>query len=227
MADLIKIVGKGDYGFQPYPSYYNVFNPLLKTPSPEKAKQHFVHNFVGSDYRHDIWQFVNSSGGASATMSDTIDGGLILEAGPNSNNFGYLDYSTVFRHFDFLNSVCYFTNDRVAGTRTWYGISATGSGLQQNSIVYNHGENRTFIELFTASSTSTTTATSTPIDTVRRLIKLELTPSKGEMSMNGVISATNTNNLPTVRMSPQWLIQNRGGGSGKISHSTYFEAYNI
>jgi len=229
MTDLVRVVGKEDFGFQPYPSYYNVFNPLLKTNfAGVSAKQHFVYNFVGAALRTDIWRTRDLAGGPGEfQMVDAIDEGFeVIADGIGGRSI--IDFNTI-NHYNQLNSYVegiIRAIDSVGSSHQTCGFfdcQASNNPEGFDSACFANPDAAAFFELRTRDTSNNFTNTTVVNDTNWHRFNIELQSTNVKLSIEGTLGATSTTELPNVSLSPFMMIRsNSGQRTGRIR---YIEAY--
>ena len=204
-----------------FPSVYEMTNPLTTV-----RKQHFWEYFSG-DSLNARWTFADYSSTGSGAMSDSVDGGYIVTTGSATNARSGITFNDI-RPFNYnssvmiavvrRNSVASFINSGLSSTKD---IAASLT----DSVLYENDTSDTYINLMTTRTSTTTTATDVAIHTNYTAVKIETKASSVEMTLDGVLKATSTTNLPTAALQPNFMMLRRASGTanGNIS---YMECYN-
>ncbi len=232
MADLIEFAGKEDFGFKPYPSYYNVFNPLLRANfAGVPAKQHFVYNFVGAALRTDIWlsELVTGTGGSGA-MFDGIDEGFEIIANNNGGTIWGINFNSI-RHYD-ADGGCVFiiVCKSVDVSATQHFGLAFDHELRDNfdphfGIKTRGGETYRLFSRGTANGEVDTAQSGN--ESVFRRFEGEVKINSIELKIDGILKATNATaaEQPTGKLQPVFHVT-RWNSNNRSARIRYYEAYN-
>ncbi len=229
MTDIVKSASEQVFGFQPYPSYYNVFNHLLKTNilSPI-AKQHFVETFSGQLINPEIWTQIDQTGTGSNAMADEIDEGHAVISGANDDDRTLMDFNDI-RHYEETGCVLEAVIRRTeTASEASVGFKNTTSlyGSLRQYVSYQDNSEFTKKRWGSGSSNGASfTLSSIDEDTTWTRVKFILAPSVGEMFINGSLEVTKTSILPSVPLQPFYRSQTLTAAT-KECRLRYLEVYN-
>ena len=171
------------------------------------------------------WTTNNVTGTGSVSMSDSVDGGLTITAGLGGADMTAIDFNDK-RQFSPTASTCIVIGKTTASKQGGWGmINTVSSGIHGIKTVIN-SVNTDPVRLYTSDGTeSAQTATSFLCSTAQasfNTYQMLLASSNAYLSINGVLQATKSNNMPTLSMQPFAYVRLSGG----ITHINYMEAYN-
>lgn len=227
-----------------FDSVYEMFKPLTSV-----RKQHFWEWFSGESLDSKRWGVIKNGNGTAAP-TDSIDGGLLLNAPAESNNaiaIGFNADSTnnvnpmAVRPFSHTGSVVIIVakfdppTDYTGGDGSWIGFANElnfSAGGNNTLMVGVKGNESTFMLQTTNGSGSQTRRWQSPMvtaDTNYHVWKLENfmdgATQKARMYMDGTLIYTSTDTLPAGQMGI--LASAVGDGSNVAqTHIRYIEAYN-
>lgn len=187
-------------------------------------RQRFVSTFSGA-LLNQRWTSTILGGSGTNTMSDEVDGGLVMATGGASDNRQEIDFNGI-RPIDETNSVV-ITIWKTTPTVD----NETEVGLIDNSFarIAVVGINQTIANFFlrTADFTSSRAVSSIPKDTNFHTHKIDCGSADIKLTIDGVLQITKTTNRPDVRLQPWAFVHTDPGASGvKTLNMLYFEAYN-
>jgi len=201
-------------------SVYEILDPVNTL-----RKQRFWDWFDGSDLGS-WWTENNSSGVGTFAMVDAVDEGFSVLTGASAGNDSQIFFNDK-RHYDFANSVLITVSRAVTTTGiSWVPMLVDNATTFTHRIIMRIDSTKTFYDINTRGGGGATVVdTTVPIDTTFRVNKVELFSAKGEFSIDGVLGATSTSNLPSVKLQPmvRMFAREAGGKEGRIR---YLEAYN-
>jgi len=207
------------YRFErPFASLYEAFNPLTTI-----NKQHFIEWFSG-DALDTIWTKTDITGTGAFAMVDAVDEGFSIKSGANSSDRSGIEFNNKRQYSE---TGCVF----IAIVRAVDSVSRSVTAGMAEVINLADAAMRVRIdpgnkyELVTRSSTTNSTDTSVDDDQVFHVHKLEAFSAKVELSMEGVIEATNTTSLPDVPLQPFMYTQTQTTAV-KEGRIRYMECYN-
>ena len=203
------------------------------------AKQRFVETFSGDALDTNRW---SSHGSGSATMSDTVNGGLLLTS--PTNGAQHLDFSPSdagkIRPFSQTGAVMIVTSKMVQaqytnqsnGFKTNYYTEAGKYVIMaiQGQTNGNSSDNKIMLKSNNPSTSVDTSIASSAIHDWHTY-KLELLSSSSTLSVDGALSSTGfaTGNCnPDNRCQPHLTLQTAEGtiSGGAKANYTYCEVYN-
>ena len=171
------------------------------------------------------WRQNSITGTGTYAMADSIDGGFVLTAGAGGSDLASIDFNDI-RQFSPTASTCVVVAKSTASKQSSWGmINTVSSGIHGIKTVIN-STNTDPVRLYTSDGTeSAQTATSFLCSTAQasfNTYQMLLASSNAYLSINGVLQATKSNNMPTLSMQPFAYVRLSGG----ITHINYMEAYN-
>ena len=222
------IINPFRFGVAPAPEFaslYESFNPLTTI-----NKQHVVEWFSGKAL-DSIWQYNNLLNSPEAGMADDIDGGYKIVTGSNSLDKGSLGNNGII-HYSEIASVMIFNARHVSSGSIQTGIgfnsSTTANPIVGNDLAFIADDtNTTFIQLQTHDRTNTTQV-NTDVSSNRTILtnyKVECFSAKVEATIDGILKATSTTDLPIGGMGLMFLLRTRTSVA-KEARITYWEALN-
>jgi hypothetical protein len=192
------------------------------------AKQRFVETFSGDALDTDRWSTA-VVGDGTVTMSDSVDGGIVLNSGSNAVN------QTTSIAFDgkrpFSATGCMFlcvaklngTTDQV----TYIGMSNGATGVSGHNMTYQKGlSGSTWLATTYDGSTWAEANSTVTVDTSAHLFQIEGSASSTTFSIDGVVTNVIDSGTPTAALSPNLQIQNRNSSTARSLNSSYMECYN-
>tara|TARA_R110002020_G_scaffold1968_2_gene8990 strand:- start:680 stop:2194 length:1515 start_codon:yes stop_codon:yes gene_type:complete len=207
------------------------------------AKQRVVENFTGDALDTDRWKMLFSTGTGTATMSDSIDGGLIVSTTAGANHDVGVSFNTTttwdslnIRNFAHNSSVYIdvFKQNGVSSAHKvivhGMGERIRGDGAGNNASLWGSGVNMNtnyFMSRTCASNGSQSdTASDVAYDQNWHNYKIENKSASVEYTLDGVLKTNNTTttNLPASRMAP--LNGAQANGSVSSYSIRYVECYN-
>jgi len=228
MADLVVLppqsISHAD--FSRYNNLDQVFYPI-HIPFPER-KTHFIEWFSGQDI-DTIWTKADVAGTNTFQMVDEINEGFEIITGSTAENRASIWFNGI-KHYKEQGSKSIFTIRRVTSTEIGLvvglsSIADVGGSGNDRAVTFN--QQTGFFQFNThTGSTSTLVNSSIALDEVFHHFELEVTPSTGTMTMEGVLEATSTTTLPNDPVAPSFFVRNYTGGSTRTGRIRYFEAYN-
>tara|TARA_R110000824_G_scaffold400317_2_gene607573 strand:- start:642 stop:1259 length:618 start_codon:yes stop_codon:yes gene_type:complete len=189
------------------------------------AKQRFVENFSGSALDTDRW---NLSGGGTAVMQNSVDGGLLIQSTTGSNNKTSINFNNINQY---SHTGCVLIAVARQSNTTWYtgnvGMSNTAVNFATDIAEFEtNNPFNTYVKARSAdASTASATDTVMQSDQTWKNMKMELTSSNILYTSNGVLDVTKTTNRPTASLQPEVGAQQ---GSSKVGDQQirYMECYN-
>ena len=185
---------------------------------------HVVEWFSGNDRDTDRW---NLTGGGTAVMQDSVDGGILVQSTAAANNKTSLNFND--KHHYAHNGSILIAVARQSNTTFYTGSIGLSDETVDNGTdlaLFEMNELNTFIkarsaDASTASSTDTTVAT----DTTWHSMKIELASGNIFYDIDGVEEVDKTTNRPTIKLQPIVFAQEGGGKVGDIQ-CRFMEVYN-
>jgi len=153
------------------------------------------------------WRTNKTTGNTgTATMNDTVDGGLKIYAGNSGADMTAIDFNDK-RQFSPTASTCIVIGKTTASKQGGWGmLNTVSSGIHGIKTVVN-SVNTDPVRLYTSdgSTESAQTSTSFLCSTAQasfNTYQMLLASSNAYLSINGVLEATKSNNMPTLSMQP-------------------------
>ena len=212
---------------QTFDSVYESTNPLTTL-----AGQRMVEWFTGNSLNTDRWTETDIAGAGTVAMSDSIDGGLSITTATGSSDMQGINFNDKRQYGSTPsvsgNSGCIGIVQKVAtSTKIWCGLKNSGKVDSENwTALYGDGQDGTYKSLTTGGPTGQSTATSSVAnDTAWTLFKIKTTPSFINLTINGVLEISKTDDInATVSWQPIFQVKAAatGGKEGKIR---YMEAW--
>ncbi len=201
-------------------------------PQTTVMKQRFVENFLGKlGGVNERWNLLEETGTPFMDLSTQINRGIFMIL--NTPDFrGVINFNNI-RQFNEDGSVIIVNGSRitVADELQWiFGLINTNGAIEAGGSGFAAGANdsdNTFKRLTSSDGTGITGVdTSIAIDDdVQTTWKLELQASNLLLSLDGVLEAEKTDELPTDKLQPAMQGRSRGFGT-KTCYFGYCEAYN-
>jgi len=188
--------------------------------------QRVVENFVGS-VLNERWQTNNVQGTNTFQMADVIDGGFEIITGTTTNDDGSINFNNK-RQYDFNASIIIFVMKQITATsyRCQAGFTDSNNLPSGDSAYIDNNTDFTNYRLLTFNNGSgTATSLGVALDQLEHSFKVETKVSSVEGSMDGVLKATNTTNLPDEKMQPGFEVITLAAAA-KTGRIRYLEAYN-
>ena len=199
------------------------FKFTLVTQQP-RVKQRFVEWFSGKSLPS-YWNTDNITGTGTVSMADSVDGGLTITAGSGGADMTAIEFNNK-TQFSPNASTCIVVGKTTASKQGGWGmLNDVSAGTHGIKTVIN-STNTDPVRLYTADgSESAQTASSFICSSAQasfNLYKMWIESSNAYLSINGVLEATKSNNMPTSAMQPFAYVRLSSG----ITHIRYLEAYN-
>lgn len=205
-----------------FPSMYESFNELTVL-----NKQHFVEWFSGA-ILDSIWNITFEDGVAVPAMADEIDGGFQITTSTAIFNAMKINFNNR-RHYNFQGCVCIAVakTDSVVTSEIHTGFVDDLNVANRQIAIINNGSSFTNLTMRTADASALTDLQGdVPRNLVFNLMKIELTPTACEWSVNDIIQTDKTTTLPTVKLQPYFRLGKGNTADIKTGNWRYYEAYN-
>ena len=202
-----------------FPSVYEIFNPLTTV-----AKSHFWDWFDGNDVKN-MWTKKDVQGTGTFAMVDGIDEGYSVTTSAATSDRSGLSFNNI-RHYNKTGSVIIIVAKRntVGLLRSGFRNVLDTTTIQLAQVQCN--DTSTFKELITGDTSLTVTATDIAVDASFHAYKIELSSTDCQLTIDGVLKATNTTNLPTLDQQPNPIWVQEIGTGAVEARVRYCEAYN-
>ena len=211
-----------------YGSVYEITNPLTRV-----AKQHMVTWFTGSSYLPSEWTFRNVAGTGSQGTSDLIDGGFQIKSATGSGQQSKIDCDNIRQYSNTGSSVTWIHKPAFKDSGViWFsgfGYEKTHnewSQINNQAICFADADNSVFDLRTEDSSSNTDVASNSPVSVGFHAENIELKPSSCDMSIDGVLEAVATTNLPTTKLQPYFSSANRTSTANSWHYVLMCEAFN-
>lgn len=189
--------------------------------------QRMNDNFDG-DTINERWSVNTIAGSNTEQMSDGVDQGFEIITDTTSVNRSSISFNAI-RHYEETGCKVIHVSQAVSTTSIGVqgGLSNTEPDVGDDSIIVGvetafDGSN---FMLKTERSTNTIVSLGVAIDANFHTFEAELRASSGLGSIDGVLSAVSTTNLPTSPLQPIWEVITRTTAS-RTGRIRYMEAYN-
>ena len=208
-------------------------NPALAedaaNPNAVVARARFVWDFTSirqnSEY---IWTTSYNVGSGSTSIS-TTGGVLVSAASGSSTNKWQIDMGAGVGMFDPAGCTMIavyqkLVNDNACSADVYLTPDATASDPAQHILILDEGAN---VKLQIQNSGWNLTDTGLPSSNSTLAAKIDCGGSAVKLSINGILRATSTSNIPTSGCNPMFRV--RGRGQNTNSHQmrvNYCEVYN-
>lgn len=186
-------------------------------------KQKIVERFSG-DALDERWRKGASTGSHDGFMDDVIDGGYFIKSQDSlASALAFIDFNNI-RQYNFQDSIVIGVTKARASSLLLMGFH---NNLFSNSVRLQFSASSSFMFIRSHDgTTSSDTNTDLVPDTNEHLGKIETSSANAKLTIDGVLKATHTTNLPNAKMQP--LV---GGGADTtgIDRGTnvrYLEAFN-
>lgn len=194
-------------------------------PLTTVMKQRVVENFDG-DTLNERWQTNNVLGTNTFQMADVIDGGFEIITGTSANDDGSISFNDK-RQYNFNASVIIFVMQQItaASYRCQAGFTDSNNLPSGDSAYIDNNTSFTNYRLLTFNGGGTAANLSVALDQLLHSFKVETKASSVDGFIDGVLDATNTTNLPDIKMQPVFQVKTLTTAS-KTGRCSYLEAYN-
>lgn len=188
-------------------------------------KQRVVENFDG-DSLNERWRFRDIVGTGSGAMSDTVDGGYEITTGTNGGDTSGIDFNDIRQYSNVASiMIAEWSADNITSGLAESGLHNVLSA--GNFITARLDETVAFYYLRTHDgSVGTNTFTDIADDTAFHNHKLEKTSSNATLTLDGVLKATKTDRLPTVKLQPAFRRQTTTASTARKMKIRFAEAFN-
>ena len=204
-----------------FASVYEILTPLTTV-----KKQWFVEWFSGSVLKA-YWTKNNVQGTNTFQMADVVDGGFEIITGASANDDGSISFNDK-RQYDFNASVIIFVMQQItaAAYRCLAGFADSNNLPSGDSAYIDNNTSFTNYRLLTFRlGSGTASSLGVAIDQLLHSFKVETKAASVVGSIDGVIGATNTTNLPDVKLQPAFEEKTLTTAS-KTGRIRYLEAFN-
>lgn len=205
-----------------FSSVYEMTNPLTTV-----RKQHFWDWFSG-DSPKTLWTS-NVTGSSTATMADSVNGGLLLTTGAAAGNRIELTFGNTGKFIAHDGSVSIGTmtlnNTSDISSRVGMISGVLIADLSHAWLGVDISVSSTHFFLGTFATGANDTATTVTLDTNQHVFKVENNGSSTIGTIDGLSAATNTTQLPDSNMEPHLSTQAKIA-SARTANFGYYEAYN-
>lgn len=204
-----------------FASVYEMFDPLTTV-----RKQRFWDWFSGNAVRN-IWT-ANATGASTATIDDTVGGGLLLTTGSTNGNRLELTFGDI-KPFSHTGSVALgimklSTTSSIA-SRIGFISGLLVGDTSHSWITFDTALSATNYVFSTLDTSVSDTTGSVAADTNPHSFKIENTGSNSKSYIDGVLDVTKTTSLPDEQMEPHLSTQAKSAAS-RTGNFRYYEAYN-
>jgi len=206
-------------------TFSNVYE-MLNPPSVIR-KTHFWDWFDGS-VLNDRWTETTLGGTPTFTMFDDVGEGFEILAKTSAGHTGAINFNDI-RHYSHTATM-FIGVHRVLSTVDMEGLvgGVDAKNFSATSVTIagmRSVDSTDFFLIFTNDgAASSNTVSSVSLDTIFHTHQIECTSSNNQYSIDGVLEATKTTNLPDTKMQPTYIVTTRTTAS-KIGHLRYFEVY--
>ena len=186
-------------------------------------KQHFIEWFSGKQ----LPSYWTTDGAGTFGMSDSVDGGYqFTESGGGANTAIYFNNKRQYAH----NGSVFIYVVKPIVTAGYYVFAGCGTdaniGSFLNKAFYDNAAVLTYKRLRTSDgSTVQNTDTDVATNSNWTNVKIETKSASVELTIDGVLKATNSTNIPTVKLQPV-IAHGASAVSGRGVQVRYCEAYN-
>jgi len=197
-------------------------------------KQHFIEWFSGKQIPS-YW-YLSQVGGSGSTFvgKDEVDGGMVMISGTGANNNSWWGFNAKnqYAHDGFVQ-IAVWRLDPTSNGHTYNnaqcGMSAQTNDTGANSVGWTIRKTQTYIDFRTKNGSSATDGfinTTTPVDNNFHHTKIQAnSASSYDFSVDNVLSANRTTNLPQGAMSPFVKCDDSGQVPSALG-IRYMECYN-
>jgi len=204
--------------------FENVYEMI--TPPATQKKSWFVDWFDGDDLKA-WWTKSDVVGTGTFAMDDAVDEGFKVTTGSSLNDHSGIN----------LNNIHHYANDGAISISVWKADTTVNilvfTGLMDSisstttdaAVARADSVNSNFFLRTADASTASNSDTSIALDANFHKHELELLSASALHKMDGILEVTKTNNLPTIKLQPQFNIFARGTGT-KAGNIRFLEAYN-
>ena len=229
-TDTVKelILNYGDWAETNQPS--GSIGELLNDYSSVR-NQHFWYFFSGSNFSNYAsrgWTYTDVTGVGTGGMVNAVNGGFSITTGGGANRESNISFNDK-RQYSPTGSVVIWVAKATAtsGSDVHLGFSndATSASYQTSDHQANweiDGGTQYLLTTGGSGATSTPIASGTAMGSDFRVGKIVCGATTISLSIDGVLEATNSANLPSEIMQPKFSVY----GNAKTGSVTYCEAYN-
>ena len=202
----------------------------VANPQAVIARQRFVENFSGQELNADIWTTSYNVGAGSNPTPELGGGGvLISSASGGTGNKWQIDFGAGVGMYDPAGCTMIavyqkVVNDTASSSDVFLTSDATASDPAQHILIFDEGSG---VKLQLQNSGSNLTDTGLPSGNPNLAVKIDCSSSAVNLSINGILRATSTSNIPTSGCNPMFRVRGRGVNSNEHQmRVTYCEVYN-
>ena len=214
-------------------------------PLTTVMKQRFVDNFSGDDIDSDRWGkgYQDSNAGTyDISMNDAVDGGLRCTSNTGTNHGVYIGFvpnasavvTQSVRQYAHNGSVIIWgqrwntISSEINSSNAGFMEQGRTDAASVNMSVCRFSSGSSFFQHRVANGggSQTDTASTVSTDTSLHTHKIELTSTNSQYTIDGVLEATITTNLPAAKFAPCFGLQNGATGTSSEFDLLYVECYN-
>ena len=188
--------------------------------------QRVVENFSGDALNTDRWTLGGTST-PTATMEDTVDGGIKVSTSGTINHWSALTFNNIHPFSASGVTIIWVSQRDTGNAKARHGLThlgATAEAFAEHHSFLVHGENANIMfETGNGTNSSTDSGVSVTLNAV--LNKIEMGASDGKYSNASGLLATKTTNLPTTTQQP-FLYHWSAESAVRSINYRYCEAYN-
>jgi hypothetical protein len=209
----------------------------MTTPLKEVRKQHFWEYFSGKTLDRERWTELSGTGTGSgsatttyAVMDSSVDGGLKISS--HTGTWGKASIS-----FNGKNQFDATASEMILVQKRTYSPAYTINGFNSTSIgwdspyhesgIKNYSADSYFKLITSDGSQQSETDSSVANDTNWHVFKIKNTNVNNQLTVDGTLALTKTNDRPTNNMQPQLMAMTYYAEQASANnHVRYVEAYN-
>ena len=172
------------------------------------------------------WTERSVTGSPTFGMNDSVDGGYVITTASTTNSSGMIDFNNK-RQYSNTGSVCILTIQRIDDTMQVFGGFADNiTQATTNTAWVLNDTNYSYYRLLTGNSSGATqTDTTTNIDKLLKVHKIECNSADVSLAIDGTLGINKTTNLPTNKLQPNFGGFTRNSSANQM-RINYMECYN-
>ena len=172
------------------------------------------------------WTERSVTGSPTFGMNDSVDGGYVITTASTTNSSGMIDFNNK-RQYSNTGSVCILTIQRIDDTMQVFGGFADNiTQATTNTAWVLNDTNYSYYRLLTGNSSGATqTDTTTNIDKLLKVHKIECNSADVSLTIDGTLGINKTTNLPTNKLQPNFGGFTRNSSANQM-RINYMECYN-
>jgi len=189
-------------------------------------KQRVVDNFDG-DTVNERWLLAHQQGTGSGAMDDAVDGGFKITSGTTIFDSTTIAFNGIHQYEPTgCVLIAVVTSENIANGLVQVGLHSGTIGGNFDSMVHDGRKGTANYRLITIDTTFATVDTGVAVDNNPHSIKLEGLSASVKDSIDGILRATATTQLPVDAQEPYIRARSETASQAGVHKVRYLEAFN-